>query len=684
MAGFIRRYGFFPGVETLSQIEGVVIVDSPPPGQVRGAGTGVAAFVGEFADMTHATTFDNAGVISTRVVPQEIFSSKDLVDKVGGFDETIGQFGGDEGNGYAKVANKRFARLVIAPVNLASPQGARFFRELPLNVGAADASPVVPVTGGTIEAGREFRIAGVGRVKIAKRVEFTARPPIATGIGAETNTGVSAATQVFDAAGGFDWTLIDRGDGTLGARVGDILVIGYNNGGSPSDDAGTYRVAANPVSGNSITVQRLDGANFAWVGDTPTSWRLHRSTDADSAPERVIGATVPGGYAAASAGGYVVPVRPITDDAGAQADGSFATGSAMVPAVVPPAITGSSASALSGLRGLTHPTTATGFVVAVQGINRVNSAALDALYSTAFDALASEDDPARDVTIVTSCRHSDTIRAKVRSHVLETSGLGRGRVGIVSPSLSLQTTAAARAGTAPGVGATRDERIIYTWPGVVHSVREAVGSLLSTADGDVAQDGILDDAFNGWMASILSNLPPERNPGQAAEPIPTVLAGVLGFQRGVSGLGIGEYTALKAAGIAAVRMDRRVGPIVQSGITSSLTPGRLNINRRRMADFIQDSVAERLLDFSKLPITNQFKDGVTAEIVAFMEELLSADNPAAQRIADYVIDDRSGNTQSLEAQGVYVVIGRVRTLATSDVIVFQTEIGEGVLTVTTS
>lgn len=680
MAGFTRRYGFYPGVETLSQIEGVVILDLPPPGSVTGLGTGVAAFVGEFADMKHATTFDNAGVISTRYVPQEIFSSRDLIDKVGGFDPTLGDFGRGEGNGYAKLSGKSFSRLVIVPVNLCSAQGARFFRSLPLCTSPTDPTPIVPVSGGRVDAGREFRI-GAARIKIGRRVEFTARAPIATGVGGATNTGASAATQVFDADAGFDWSTIDRGDGTLGARVGDILVLNNAEAAESSEDHGTYRVATVPGAGNAITVQRLDGTNFAWIGSSPVPWRLHFGTDADSAPERVIGAVTSGGYAFAAAGAYTVPIRPMTNASGAQSTGTLTAGGLMVPAVVPPATDFFAPDVLADLGGALHPTTATDFTVGVQGINAPSSATMDAPYLAAFDALISEDLPARDVNIVTSCRHSTGINAKVRSHVLAAAAVGVGRVGVISPPVTTLTTVAARADAAPGVGANRDERIIYTWPGAVTQVPEALGTLLPTADGDTTTDGLLDEAFNAYMVSILSNLPPERNPGQAADPIPRVLSGVLGIQRGVVGLSMSDYIAMKASGIAGLRIDRRVGAVVQSGVTTSLTSGRRNINRRRMADHIQDSVAQRLLDFSKLPITSQWKDTIVGEIDAYLLGLLSPDNPPAQRIAGYLIDDKSGNTDDLEAQGIFVVIGKVRTLATGDTIVFQTEIGEGVLTV---
>lgn len=678
MAGFIRRYGFFPGTEVITQIEGVVIVDLPPPGAVDGVGTGVTLAIGEFADMTYAITHDSAGVISTDVRPVEVFTTTDLLLKGGGFDETLGEFGVAQGNAFASLRNKRFTRLVIAPVNLCSAQGARFFRQLPLNAGSTDANPVVPVQGATISAGREFRI-GAARFKIGQRMEFSSRAPIETGVGGSTSAGASAATQTFNRAAG-DWTLVDRGDGTLGAREGDILVVGYNNGGALSTDAGTYRVQTTPGSGTAIVLERLDGANFAWTGEAGTvSWRLHFSTDADTAPERVIGSASPGGYAFGDDGGYIVGLRPITDASGAQTDGSHTAGGLLTPAVVPTALTGSSANALSGLGGALHPTTATVFDVELQGINASNDAVLDAAYATAIDSTISEDAPSRDVNIVVASRKSSNIRTKLKSHVLAASEVGLGRMAVVAPELDELVLSTIIGDSDPGVGANRDERVVYSWPGAVHFVPEAVNFLLGTADGDFTSDGQLDDSFDFWMASILSNLPPERNPGQAAEPVPSVLSPVLGFQRGVSGLGITEYTALRRAGVAALRLDRTVGPIVQSGITSSLVSGEKNIKRRRMADFIEDSLAQRLVSFSKDLQSQERKDAAVGEVDAFLNELLSPNNPKAQRIAAYQVDDKSGNTPDLEAKGIFVIIVRVRTLATSDFIVLQAEIGDGVV-----
>jgi hypothetical protein len=226
--------------------------------------------------------------------------------------------------------------------------------------------------------------------------------------------------------------------------------------------------------------------------------------------------------------------------------------------------------------------------------------------------------------------------------------------------------------------------VIYAWPGARTFVPEAVGTRLRTADGLTTSDGILDVGFDGWEISLMSNTAPEKNIGQAAAPTPEILSSVLGVQRGVERLDMPNYITLRANGVAALRIDRTVGPIVQSGITSSLIAGEKNIARRRMADFIQDSIARRLVQFCKLPLTDANKDSAVSETHAFLRELLSENNPAAQRIAGFEVDAISGNTPELEAQGIFVIIVKVRTLASMDFIVLQTNIGEGVTFATTT
>jgi len=667
VAGFIRRYGFSPGIETITLIEGVVIVDLPPPGAVSGVSTGVVGLVGEFADMTYATAVDSTGAVTTKVTPVEILSGADLLDKVGGFDSTLGDEGGDGGNGYVALRNKKFSRLVVAPVNLASAGAGRAWRQLPTNRSLTSATPVVPMAGGRVEAGREFRNS-TNRVKLGKRINFTALGHYKNGVdGAVTAAGAPAATQTFNSAGS---TFLTSYNGGVVPK-GHILVLGVIDGaGALGANAGTYRVTADAASNTALVVEKLDGTTFDWTSGTLQPFRIHPGSDADSA---IASAKL------SDTAGYTLPCRPI--------DALIAAAALCTPTVVPAANAVTSWDPLSGLYLRSHVSSGFAYSADLQGANTaggVSGTGLDAAYATAMDSLLQDTAPARDVNIVFGARTTTVIRAGWKTHVGLASQNGLGRVACISPDLATTTGSTACGDTTPGVGATRSESVFYSWPGVQTFVPEASGVTMGTADGLTTSDGVLDVRGDGFLAAVLSNLPPELNPGQAGEPITTVLSPVLGIQRGITSLQMGDYINMKAAGICGMRMDRTAGPIFQSGVTSSLTSGQKNISRRRMANFIQDSVSQRLVQFAKKPTTTANKDSAVAEVDAFLAGLLSTNNPPAQRISGYLVDDKSGNTPNLEAQGVFVIIGKVRTLASMDEIVFQTEIGEGVVLTTTA
>ena len=103
-----------------------------------------------------------------------------------------------------------------------------------------------------------------------------------------------------------------------------------------------------------------------------------------------------------------------------------------------------------------------------------------------------------------------------------------------------------------------------------------------------------------------------------------------------------------------------------------------------MADFVQDSLAARYNQMAKMLGRDSVKDAILAETDAFLGDLLSDNNPEAQRIASYVIDDRSGNSPSLSAQGVWVIRSVVKMLMTLDTIVAQVEVSPTAITVTAS
>lgn len=644
--GFVRRFSTFPSQQVISQIEGVVIVDQSPPASIQGVSTGVVGVIGEFADMRYAVNIDGQGNVTTRTRPIEVTSAQDLLNKVGGFDATLGDFGGDDGNGFVAVTNKPWARLVLAPVNLASSKGVRLWRSLPTN-RAGSADPVKPMQAATVPAGFQFQVNSNTRVRLAQAVTFTADGALAAGMDGALADGGSAVEHSFTSATGL---FVSRG-----VKVGDALVLGRIDTNAA---AGTYRVVS-IVSETALTYEKQDGTSFATVAATGLSWRIHDAATADTGGPTVL----------TDDAGYLLPARPLD---------------AAVPAATTMAATAAAAAAtariwdpLSGLRmatmqagvGLTYDAD-------TQAPNAAQSDAMDGLYETALESLMADVAPVREVSIVFTARTSEVIAAALQQHVLTASATGIGRVATLSPPVSEKSRDVILGNEWPGVGATRSERVFYAWPGVQTRISEANGQRIKCADGTYTTSGRLDVRLDSYLASVLSNLATERNPGQALDPVPACLATILDFQRGLTtDFGMQDYILFRQYGVVALRFDRTTGKVFQSGVTSSLIPGQQNINRRRFADEVQDSLANAYAPLTKLPLTNQLKETINSSTISYLEGLLSANNPSAQRIEAYSVDSKSGNTPEMTAQGIHVVIARVRMLATSDDIVLQAEVG---------
>lgn len=646
---FVRRFGSFPSSQVISEIEGVVIVDLPPPASIQGVATGVVGVVGEFADVRYATEVDGSGNVKTKIRPVEVTSAQDMLNKVGGWDETLGEFGKDDGNGFVAIRNKRFSRLVIAPVNLASDKATRIYRELPTNKSAVLAMPTVAMAPATVKAGTTFKTSTGKLVKLATSVSFTSFPAIASGLDG-VQTAETGATVTFTSATG---DFVNRG-----VQVGDALVLGVIGGdGVP----GTYRITA-VTNATTLEVQALDGSSVTWTAVTALPYRVHPASTFDSAGSA-------GRYVnLANVSGYTLPARPL--------EVTVSAASLLTPVATVFEPTATSWDPLAGLTMVTHPTGALTYTANVQEPNVDSTAEMGVLYQQAIDAMLADVDPIRDVSVIYAARTSSGIRSYLAQHVLSASAQGRGRIACIGPGLDTVDETTVLGATSPGVGATASERVLYCWPGVKTNIPEAVGYSIPLADGSVTTDGLLDVRFDGFVAGILSNLASERNPGQATDPIPLCLAGVLGFQSALmTDFTIQNYTLFRQYGVMAIRFDRGGVKSIQSGITSSQLPGQKNVNRRRMADEIQDSLAQAYLPLTKLPMTDALKDAIDVQTNAYLEGLRSPNNPAGQRIEAYQVDSKSGNTPELNAAGIYVVIVRVRMLGTMDDIVIQSEIG---------
>lgn len=320
-------------------------------------------------------------------------------------------------------------------------------------------------------------------------------------------------------------------------------------------------------------------------------------------------------------------------------------------------------------------------------LTALTSGAIDTAYQNALDSTLPGGGDAVDlIQTIAAARQSTAIRTALAGNAADSSAVGTGRHAVTRAPIG--TLPAAAIGAAdPGVGANRSDRNFYCYPHFEQSIPE-IASLDPQAVISAPEILLGADAA---MATILSNLPPEENPGQSTTEFRT--GGLLTFVRkledGLTGAGLPtaftltNYQSFLAAGVAALRRDTRISEwIFQSGVTSidpTLFPQLAPIKRRRMADFIQDSAATISLVHNKKLQTAERFDAFLGGLTDFLDTLLSENNPAQQRIADYSIDGTSGNSEALQGSGVSVVIIDVTTLDDFRHIVLQTTIGETVV-----
>jgi hypothetical protein len=297
-------------------------------------------------------------------------------------------------------------------------------------------------------------------------------------------------------------------------------------------------------------------------------------------------------------------------------------------------------------------------------------AQLDARYITAIDATRPTTSAAREVTASICAYRSANVVNAMRSNAIDASDEGNyGRIFYTSP-LEGTTLAQARA----DVANYRRDRVIYDWPGWTIYVSEiaAVG-----ADGGVgfSADGLIHIGSDGPRAYIDTVINPEENGCQDTG----LLDFIIGIEQTTDELNKAVYEALKADGICAARVDERGTFIYQSDVTTELTPGRTTGKRRKMADFVQDSLARASLPYAKKLATDSRRAGLEGSYNSFLEGLLSPTNPQNSRIKGYGVRDVSADNPDLEALGIFSYEVQVRMLPSMDDIVIDTQIGEGVV-----
>lgn len=731
MSVFVRRYLTDPGPDVLLNIESVDILDLEPPATINGVNTGIVLLVGEFENGPFATptqvfsttdlttTFGSLGYTRNGVPANDccaVSRSADLAATPEYWN----------GNGMVQLNGKKFAGLQICRVDT--------------SVGSVSFTRCGAVYGGILtsydlDPGQVLNVSLNGAA--ATTVTFNGAAAVVTAVGASypvTFTGGETLTLSYDGASNFivtflstDSTLqnvIDRinaaagftfasssssqlrltgrvrgtsgqvsvvaGSGTVTTTLGLTVATTNGTGNVPNIDAaavadiktvveagvvgtlvdttssGQLRItnvgtpATGTISIASGTTAVALGFTIGTVGSAATSTSVGfipaGTKVSNAAGTRVFVTMQDVSFTASNAGPYTAKVRHAQDDG-----------------------TGQAANAGTVTMLLSAPNDSTAFSV-MNGANisaALTEAQIDAAYTAAIASTLSQSSVAQTASIIWSARQSNTVRQQIRANVLSASSTGAyGRVGIIRTPLNTTTTLALSTAGAPGVGLTRDQRIVYCYPQASTYVPLIAQRGTGGGTGFTAS-GVVDVGADGFLASVLSQLNPEENPGQTT----TFTSEVLGLESGanVQNFTIDNYIAFKSKGICALRMDSGTA-IFQSGISSVdplVNPDLVNIARRRMADYIQGSIALRAKAYGKKLNTRARRKALLGEILQFVTSLLSASAQSAQRIDGYTLTDKS-NTPALLARGYYRIDLYVRTLSSLDAIVLATTIGESV------
>ena len=720
--GFVQRYRQDPTLEQLTSIEQVAIVDIAPPQPGVGQGTGNVLVTGEFEDGPFAAGGDSAGYNPNRRGVLEVFTSGDLEQKYGGFgfvrngvpynDPCARRAAGEfwNGSGFIKMKYLKTRRLFVARVDT--------------SVGEVQFTPQATLCGTvsgpflTLAAGAWLSIDpnGSGAAAadaIAAAAAAITAPGAPAGLVAGdavqiTVDGGAPVTVAFDGSSSAIADVVNVINAALGATIasnsgGNLALTGLvlgTDGFIQIEDvvAGTavkLGFAASPTSGNgagnvanlgSVTTAELaaiingTAALSAVTARVDSQQRLciaaatsvlasgaqvaalGLSTTIVNVGDQVAG-SLPAGtrvsdgtttyltmqtldFAAGATAAISVKVRHALDDGlGAGAGAGTVTTITDQPDFVDFAVT----NALLLTAALTDPQK-------------------DSRYTSALAAtLAMNRNPSKAATLSLVARRTEPTFRDARQNALdaETRGL-RGRIFVGSAPLGFSPDQALT-----DVAQFRTDRCVYTYPGMQVRIPE-IATRGSAAGTGFTDDGIITVRADGPLTSLCARLNPEENPGQATDGIIDEFFELEDIGRSLE---IDDYRAFKAAGIAAPIIDEDEGPEFQSGVTSSLESGRETLARRKMADFVQDSMAVLAKPYQKKLNRLSNRDSLTSRFDSFLGGLLGEPGTDLQRIENYAIDDESGNIPEQLRLGIAVWLTTVHTLSSLDAIVIRTEIG---------
>lgn len=208
-----------------------------------------------------------------------------------------------------------------------------------------------------------------------------------------------------------------------------------------------------------------------------------------------------------------------------------------------------------------------------------------------------------------------------------------------------------------------DGRIIYAWPYIQTTING-----LSEYQNPAS-----------WLASIFSQTSPHVALSFTANT--QFLAGITDLKFKESRAG---YITLDEAGVCAFEQDLDIGFLIKNAVTTQIAnSSKRTILRRRMADFLTDSIALFLKNYQNDVNSVAKRDEVKAQILDFDTRLVrDGIVPGNNEINGgdaILVDTDSLNTESVVALGQFKILYKRRIYSSMRYIILQAEIGESVV-----
>lgn len=208
-----------------------------------------------------------------------------------------------------------------------------------------------------------------------------------------------------------------------------------------------------------------------------------------------------------------------------------------------------------------------------------------------------------------------------------------------------------------------DGRIIYAWP----YVQTRIGQVLEWTPPA------------SWIASIISQTGPHVALSWTQNT--RYLGGITDLKYKESRNG---FIALDAAGVCSLELDLDIGFLVKNAVTTQIVnSSKRTILRRRMADYLQDSIAYFLKNYQNDVNSKEKRTEVKGAILDFDTRLVNDGIlPGQQDVkggAPLLVDTESLNTDSVVASGMFKILYKRRIFSSMRYIVLTAEIGESVV-----